>query len=1321
MDSFQGTERFALRRRLGSGGFGVVYEAQDRESGAVVALKVLSHKNPTSLYAFKQEFRSLVDIVHPNLATLYELFADGDHWFFTMELVPGRDFLSHVRAESPAERAALSGLRHSETISSGGGFSARNSIPNPLSARDSARDSDSSSDSSSSSSDSDSSNRHSATAMFANTMAAPPEQLSLGSLPTPAALEAPHPPLPIAQPLPFHLGTLYGSLLQLLEGLLALHEAGKVHRDIKPSNILVTPAGRVAILDFGLVSELEEDETRQAQRNPSVVGTPDFMSPEQVLAQKVTPASDLYSVGVMLYEALTGRPPHTGSMVEVMSKKLAQDPHPPHQLNTAIPPELSQLCMALLRRDPNQRPRIGEVLEEIEALRDAAPSLTAHGRPHTSRSRRRDLFFGRTAELALLHEAWVRAGDHSVTVLLHASSGMGKSTLARHFVRALPREAVVLRSSCYQHEAVPYKALDGIVDMLGRFLEQLPQGACRALLPADTPALVKLFPVLQSVTAVRELLGRAPAIADAEQQRRAALTAFRELIAQVAALHPVALHIDDLQWGDLDSVGLLAELLRPPAPPPLLLLLSYRSEEVESSPVLRELRQILQNPLIAACETRELQLKELAASEAAALVKEVMASAGSPEKAAQVVAEARGNPFFITELARTQEASGAVDDLVRRRVQRLPQAAQWLLETVVVAGQPIPKSIARKAAENLKNSGDFASSEQPDDALSEQQALALLRAEHLIRLRSGGRRGDDQLETYHDRIREAVRAGLAPETLATHHRHLAEAMESSARIAPDRLAYHFDGAGLAEKAALYAVRAGEQAERALAFDHAAQMYRLALAQRVLPAKRQHQVEQRLGDAMAALGRGVEAAAAYQAAARGESGEQSLRLRRLAAEQLLRNGKWEQGTELLREVLDDVGVPLRRTSASALINTALLRSRLLLRDLEPPARPASEVSPAVRSRQECLWAATYGLYGYRPLLALELQSRYLLLSLEIGEPSHLGQAFAFEALMRLILTPNRPQIYARLLAQAAEQAERSQKPYSQALVSLLSMGVAQLSGDWALAMKHSEKVLTLLRERCSGVTWEIQMCQTWRLTNQLMLGELVQVEKALPELIGALHERNDTYQIWMAKGVTLPILHLTRGEPAEARKVTEELFAVSSINENMDATVYYAVLGQSWVHLYQHNGVAVLDLHDRYDKLLRRSGLLRMLTFKLTAGFVRANAALRCMPEHRAIPYADRILTKMEHEPLPWSIAFCGLLRASMARRAGRMGEALALLERSEAAFTSASMHFNSALTRFQRGLWIGGDEGQALAKQARVFLDAQGVKQPELLCRMYVP
>ena len=155
------------------------------------------------------------------------------------------------------------------------------------------------------------------------------------------------------------------------------HEQRILHRDLKPANILMTSDGVPKISDFGLAKHLEEDSA--ATKTGTVLGTPSYMSPEQAqgAVKEVGPASDQYSLGTILYEMLTGRPPFLAAdPVETILEVIHNEPVSPRQLQPTVPVDLDTICLKALQKDPGKRYASAEDLaEDLRRFREGEPIL----------------------------------------------------------------------------------------------------------------------------------------------------------------------------------------------------------------------------------------------------------------------------------------------------------------------------------------------------------------------------------------------------------------------------------------------------------------------------------------------------------------------------------------------------------------------------------------------------------------------------------------------------------------------------------------------------------------------------------------------------------------------------------------------------------------------------------------------------------------------------------------------------------------------------------------------------------------------------------
>jgi eukaryotic-like serine/threonine-protein kinase len=163
---------------------------------------------------------------------------------------------------------------------------------------------------------------------------------------------------------PMPVGSALAIATQICFALEAAHAAGVVHRDIKPANVMVTTDGRVKVLDFGIAGFMRSTTIiDKITRHTGIMGTPAYMAPEQVLGQQADARSDLYSLGCVLYALLTGAPPFdTGSSLDIMDHHVHKTPEPMSRRRFGIPPEIDQLVLWLLAKDPARRPKTAAVV-----------------------------------------------------------------------------------------------------------------------------------------------------------------------------------------------------------------------------------------------------------------------------------------------------------------------------------------------------------------------------------------------------------------------------------------------------------------------------------------------------------------------------------------------------------------------------------------------------------------------------------------------------------------------------------------------------------------------------------------------------------------------------------------------------------------------------------------------------------------------------------------------------------------------------------------------------------------------------------------------
>jgi class 3 adenylate cyclase/tetratricopeptide (TPR) repeat protein len=597
------------------------------------------------------------------------------------------------------------------------------------------------------------------------------------------------------------------------------HARGVVHRDLKPANVWIDDDGHARLGDFGLATT----EARARVSGGTLVGTVAYLPPEQALGEAAGPKSDLYSLGALLYEMLTGQPPFPGDdAVSIISQHLHADPVPPSRHNQEVPEALDRAVTTLLAKPPEDRP--ANATEARELMLAALTEQPVEERPaNPLESLAGGVFVGRERELEALREAvdGALAGRGSLQLLV-GEPGIGKTRAAEELATyARVSGARVYWGRCREDEGAP--AYWPWVQAIRSYTRDADPVALAWQLGGGAAEVARLIPEVAEKLDIEPGEG-----ADSEEARFRLFDSVTSLLLAAARDRPIVIVLDDLHWADEPSLLLLRFAARELASSGLLILGTYRDVELgRHHPLARMLGEM------SGIEgSGRIPLRGLSVAAVERYI-EMTAGTPSPPGLAEAVQEQTdGNPFFVGEIVRLLASEGTltaggsaaeleipqgVREVVGRRLDRLSEEANEALRVAAVIGRDFEEDLVWRVAQLTREQLMKAAQE----AIAERLVTDL---------------GDGRFSFAHALVRDTLYEELSPPKCAALHARAGTAIEEicggdvNERLG--ELAHHFlesatPTADLA-KAIDYAQRAGEQDMAQLAYEDAVDVYGRAL-------------------------------------------------------------------------------------------------------------------------------------------------------------------------------------------------------------------------------------------------------------------------------------------------------------------------------------------------------------------------------------------------------------------------------------------------------------------------------------------------------------
>jgi hypothetical protein len=890
-------------------------------------------------------------------------------------------------------------------------------------------------------------------------------------------------------------------LAQLAEALAFLHARGVIHRDVKSSNVLVTD-GTAKLMDFGLAFDRRHVSGEVGKRR--IVGTPAYMAPEYIESLTVTPAMDVFSLGVIAFELVTGMQPFNNDIRDRNSRVVPRA----SLVNPDVPRDLDDLIDDMIATNPLRRPTALAVATRL------AGSLTQ------SRPPRREHFVGRARELERLAQHVADPSPRARFVIVTGPSGVGKSALVEavlgnsRIAGTLP--ALVWRGRCHERELIPFRAFDFVIDDLAAALtrDDLPD------LPIDhVGALGRVFPAL-GATLSRATLKVQPAASDLRVERDRALLALTQLLELAIGEDQGLVIIDDLQWADEDSLELLSVVVERTMRP-LVIIATWSDDEV-TAVRLAKLRERL------GARADLLPLSPMDTRELAELVTGI-APAAVAEQLRAAIAVAGGSPYLAELVARDLAATGDVDTqrVELRRLDRLAPPERSVVELL---------SLATSSAtfEQL-----HALSELPTARL--RSVLRSLEDARVIKV-SPSASSDPVYALYHARIGEAARTAISSDNRRELHHRFALFGERDYGVAPELVAYHYELAGERELAARWATIAADAARAQLAWGVAADLYSRAVRLGAEACREQ------LAECLFLSGKLAQAAETFEQLARDSRvHETAERWRVRAAEAYMKLGELDRGLAVLDGVLARRGEPRAKSRVIGAARSVAVAARWL--SGRGSRAPVDDVLVSAYRVIASFLSTPY------PIEAFE----YVLRNVDAAERGgdRDARGLGMSMLAAYLAAGSLGRFGERAIAEAQRLSADSGAPYARMVTAGCAGIVAMLRGDWnGMRRTHDEAHRICLRLGLER-SWEASFVRSYQALGEYYAGEPTRALAILDELTSASDDLISRAMLGSYRGRALLLL----GDVDAARRQDRELDRAAAAQRGLAGIYRYVFAGE----------------------------------------------------------------------------------------------------------------------------------------------------------------